>query len=347
MCGGLSVNDLGQADRPAGPEHLALPGPIRYQRWWKVARLHAPGRLSLWDRKLYRMLRKSGSLIGQKGRSVARELSEADLVSFCSEILPDEPMYRRLVNEARFGLSRVLPLLSSLHCDNPQVLEVGAGSCLLSAYLASRNVRITALEPLRPEFDFFTDVQKRVLDFCRCRGISLEVLRETGEQLDILDRFGVAFTINALEHMRDPLLTLDNMYRSLAPGGALLAHCPNYTVPFDPHFNILLVTRSKPINAWLSRSKIQKYLSVWEELNFIRYIDVRRHLGRRGSRFTFNTSVLRDSVERLLDDPTFAERMPLPVRAMGGLLHSTRLVHLLGLIPARWQTPMEVLVRKP
>jgi hypothetical protein len=29
------------------------------------------------------------------------------------------------------------------------------------------------------------------------------------------------------------------------------------------------------------------------------------------------------------------------------LLHSTRLVHLLGLIPARWQTPMEVLVRKP
>ena len=293
------------------------------------------------------MLNESGSLIGRKGQSVvARELTEADLVRFCSEIFPDEPMYRRFVNEARFGLSRVLPLLSSIDRDDPQVLEVGAGSCMLSAYLASKSVRVTALEPLGAEFDFFTELQRRVVDFCRRKGISLEVLRKTGEQLDILDRFGVAFTINALEHMRDPLLTLDNMYRSLVPGGAMLAHCPNYTVPFDTHFNILLVTRSKPINAWLYRSKIQRHPSVWEELNFVRYVDVRRHLARRGSSFTFSTSMLRDSVRRLLDDPTFAERMPRPVRAIGVFLRSTGLVHVAGLVPARLQTPMEVLIRK-
>jgi SAM-dependent methyltransferase len=292
------------------------------------------------------MLNKSGSLLGQKVGSAVQELSEADLVRFCSEIFPDQPMYQRMVNEARFGLSRVLPVLASLGRDHPEVLEVGAGSCILSAYLASRNVRITALEPLGPEFDFFTDLQSRVVDFCRRKGIPFDVVRATGEQIDILERFDLAFTINALEHMRDPLLTLDNMLRSLKPGGALLAHCPNYTVPLEVHFNILLVTRSKPINEWLYRSKIARYPAVWKELNFIRYIDVRRHLRRRGSSFTFNTSVLRDAVRRLLDDPIFAQRMPMPVRVIGSILRYTGLVQALGLLPARLQTPMEVLIRK-
>jgi len=292
------------------------------------------------------MLNKSGSLLGQKVGSAVQELSEADLVRFCSEIFPDQPMYQRMVNEARFGLSRVLPVLASLGRDHPEVLEVGAGSCILSAYLASRNVRITALEPLGPEFDFFTDLQSSVVDFCRRKGIPFDVVRATGEQIDILERFDLAFTINALEHMRDPLLTLDNMLRSLKPGGALLAHCPNYTVPLEVHFNILLVTRSKPINEWLYRSKIARYPAVWNELNFIRYIDVRRHLRRRGSSFTFNTSVLRDAVRRLLDDPIFAQRMPMPVRVIGSILRYTGLVQALGLLPARLQTPMEVLIRK-
>ena len=292
------------------------------------------------------MLNKSGSLLGQKIGSAVQELSEAGLVRFCSEIFPDEPMYQRMVNEARFGLSRVLPVMASLGRDHPEVLEVGAGSCILSAYLASRNVRVTALEPLGPEFDFFSDLQRRVVEFCQRKGIPLDVVRKIGEQLDIPERFSVAFTINALEHMRDPLLTIDNMYRSLKPGGVLLAHCPNYTVPLEVHFNILLVTRSKTINGWLYRSKIQKYPSVWDELNFIRYIAVRKHLERRGWSFAFNKAALQDSVRRLLDDPIFAQRMPMPVGAFGAILHYTGLIHALGLIPVRLQTPMEVLIRK-
>jgi len=283
----------------------------------------------------------------QRVRSVAQDLSEADLIQFCSGIFPDEPLYQRFANEARFGLSRVLPVLSSFDTAQLDVLEVGAGSCILAAYLASKNMRMTALEPLGPEFGFFTDLQNRTLDFCRRKSIPLDLIRKTGEQLDVRSRFDVAFTINALEHMRDPLLAIDNMVASLRSGGVLLAHCPNYTVPFDSHFNVLLLTRSKPINEWLYRSKIARHPSVWKELNLIRYIDVRRHLDARGLTGTFNTSAMRDSVARLLDDPLFAQRMPLPVRAIGGILRSTGLARALRLMPARFQSPMEMLVKKP
>src|SRR3984893_6361607 len=112
-------------------------------------------------------------------------LCEVDLVQFCSKFLPKEPMYERFVNEARFGLSRVRPILSSYALESVEVLEVGAGSCILSAYLASKRLHVTAVEPLGPEFDFFTDLQNRVLEFCRRNSIELKLVRTEGEQLDL------------------------------------------------------------------------------------------------------------------------------------------------------------------
>jgi SAM-dependent methyltransferase len=273
-------------------------------------------------------------------------LSESDLVRFCSEIFSKEPMYERFVNEARFGLSRVLRTLSSFDPETVEILEVGAGPCILSSYLASKRLHVTAVEPLGPEFDFFTDLQNRVLEYCRRNSIELKLVRSTAEQLDLPGRFDVAFTINALEHMRDPLLTIDNMYKSLKPGGVVLVHCPNYTIPFEVHFNIFLVTRSKPINEWLYRSKISRYPKVWDELNFVRYVDVRRHLVDRRADFAFEGSVMHDLMARLLNDPIFAERMPAIVRAVGVMLRYTGLLHALTYVPTRFQTPMEVRIKK-
>jgi SAM-dependent methyltransferase len=288
-------------------------------------------------------LSESGNARAQR----ARELSEDGLVAFCGEIFPGESRYELFVNEARFGLSRLLPVLESLDAARLDILEVGAGSCLLAAYLASRGLRVTAVEPLGAEFGFFIDQQQRALEFCQRKEIPLTVLRQAGEELEILERFDIAYTINALEHMPDPLLTVDNMYRSLRPGGLLLAHCPNYTVPLEVHFNILLLTRSKRINEWLYRSRIARDSGVWRGLTFIRHIDVRRHLQSRCWRFLFDRSVMHDAFRRLVDDPIFARRMPPPLRALGAFLCHTNLVRVTRLLPARLQTPMEVLVMKP
>jgi SAM-dependent methyltransferase len=278
--------------------------------------------------------------------SVVKKLSEVDLVRFCSEIFPKEPMYDRFVNEARFGLSRVLRVLPSFAAISLDILEVGAGSCILSAYLASRGLQVTAVEPLGPEFDFFSDLQRRALEFCRRQAIPVKLVRATGEKMDLPGQFDVAFTINALEHMRDPLRTIDNMYKSLKPGGVVLVHCPNYTIPFDSHFNIFLVTRSKRINGWLYRSKISRYSEVWDELNFVRYVDVQRYLLHRGANFSFERSIMRDLFVRLIDDHIFAHRMPTIVRAIGAMLRYTGLVGALNWVPVRFQTPMEVRIRK-
>jgi hypothetical protein len=136
------------------------------------------------------------------------------------------------------------------------------------------------------------------------------------------------------------------MYNSLKPVGIAVIHCPNYTIPFEVHFNILLVTRSKSVNEWLYRSKISRHPELWNELNFVRHVDVRRHLAARRASFRFEPSVMRDLVARLLNDPIFAERMPASVRAIGRMLQYSGLLHALTLVPTRFQTPMEVWIKK-
>jgi SAM-dependent methyltransferase len=273
------------------------------------------------------------------------ELSSDDLACFCLDIFPHHGPHDLFVSEAQFGLSRLLPVLSSFD-HAPELIEVGAGHCILSAYLASKGLSVTAAEPLGPEFDYFSGLQATVVEFCMARGYPLRVIRATAERLQAPDQFDVAFTINALEHMPDPLKAIDNMYVSLKPGGMLLAHCPNYTVPFEPHFNILLVTRSKRINEWLFRSIVSRRPEIWNGLSFIRYRDLRRHLVRRGFPFRFNHSVMADLVARTLSDRAFAQRMPTAVRSFSKFLKVIGLIKGLTLIPARVQTPMEVLIRK-
>src|ERR1700730_19340889 len=91
---------------------------------------------------------RAAGTVDLKISSAPSGLSEVDLVRFCAEFLPKEPMYERFVNEARFGLSRVLPTLSSFNSRTVEVQEVGAGSCILSAYLAGKALHVTAIEPL-------------------------------------------------------------------------------------------------------------------------------------------------------------------------------------------------------
>jgi hypothetical protein len=78
----------------------------------------------------------------------------------------------------------------------------------------------------------------------------------------------------------------------------------------------------------------------------VRYNDVRRHLVDRRANFAFERSVMHDLVMRLVNDTIFAERMPAIVRAVGAILQYSGLLHALTYVPTRFQTPMEVHIKK-
>jgi 2-polyprenyl-3-methyl-5-hydroxy-6-metoxy-1,4-benzoquinol methylase len=274
-------------------------------------------------------------------------LSEDDIERFGRAIWPDlTGRPATAVNQARFGLSRLLPILDGRFQAGASILEVGAGPLLLSAYLASKGFRVTALEPLTPDFSWFAALQSDVTGFCAQQGIALERIDAMAEDYVAPERYDVIFTIHVLEHMRDPLRALGNMHRSLAEHGVILAVCPNYDVPFEPHLGILLVGRSKSVNAWLYPRRVAAKPEVWRGLFFIRYSRLKRYLGAAGMTFSFSRGVVRDMFLRLGEDQFLYARMPTLVRLAYRGLRRTGLIGLMGWLPVRWQTPMELVVTK-
>jgi hypothetical protein len=71
-----------------------------------------------------------------------------------------------------------------------------------------------------------------------------------------------------------------------------------------------------------------------------------RHLVDRCANFAFEGSVMHDLRARLQNDPIFAKRMPAIVRAVGTMLRYTGFLHALTYVPTRFQTPMEVIIKK-
>jgi hypothetical protein len=104
-------------------------------------------------------------MIDLKISSAPYGLSEVDLVGFCSEFLPKERMYDRFVNEARFGLSRVLPILPS--CCSGKARRSAEVAEMISA-LSSRSVEIRGTPQQNPithrHFDI-TDCLKAFPEF--------------------------------------------------------------------------------------------------------------------------------------------------------------------------------------
>jgi SAM-dependent methyltransferase len=274
-------------------------------------------------------------------------LSEAELERFGRRIWPNligRPA--TAVNQAKFGLSRILPALDRLTGSDFRVLEVGAGSMLLSAYLASVGLKVTALEPLTPDFSWFQALQTEVLAYCSREGITFEQVKTLAEEYVAPGRYDLVFTIHVLEHMRDPLRALENMYQSLKAPGVLLAVCPNYDVPFEPHLGIFLVGLSKSLNSRLYAQRIAAKSKVWDGLYFIRYSRLRRHLDESRIRYSFNRCMVRDMFQQLGKDEFLYARMPSFVRWSYRILQSARLINFLSLLPLRMQTPMELLITK-
>jgi SAM-dependent methyltransferase len=274
-------------------------------------------------------------------------LSEDDVERFGRSIWPDlAGRPAAAVNQSKFGLSRILPLLDRLGRSDCRILEVGAGSMLLSAYLASKGFRVTALEPLRSGFDWFAALQADVLAHCARNSIEIERVETVGEEYVAPERYDLIFTIHVLEHMRDPLRALVNMHRSLAQPGFLLAVCPNYDVPFEPHLGILLVGRSKPLNAWLHPRRVAAKQELWDNLFFLRYSRLRRFLRDNRIDHSFSRAMTRDMFLRLGRDELLYARMPPFIRWSYRALVRTGLIQLVARLPVRVQTPMELLVTK-
>ncbi len=139
--------------------------------------------------------------------------------------------------EAKFGRSFIDADLKNL-LPGASILEVGAGSMILSCQLASEGYTVTALEPTGEGFSHFEKLRSIVLEQAEIAGQTPNLLFIPAEKLTDKDLYDFAFSINVMEHVQDVESVVYKVAEALRPSGVYHFTCPNYSFPYEPHFNI-------------------------------------------------------------------------------------------------------------
>jgi SAM-dependent methyltransferase len=240
--------------------------------------------------------------------------------------IPKEHTY---LEEAEFGLNRMLPLLEDLP-EGACVLEVGSGPCIVLAEITARfpKLIIQGIEPMSDGFAFFDEFVARMQNE---RG-GMQVHLGGYESFPPQGTWDLIFLVNVFEHLPDWRDFLDFVARSLAPGGRCVVLCPNYGFPYESHFKLPVVV-NKRITKALFGERIARFerennhTGLYRSLNFVRLVQVRKAARKAGLYLAVDTSIIHEMIDRLETDPAFRQRqtvLALPARllARSGVLQA-------------------------
>ncbi len=241
-------------------------------------------------------------------------------------------LLRMSVEEARFGYESVISRFPA----GGRILEVGCGSAILTTYLREHGHDITGLEP--EGYHLFPAIQA----FLR-RSRDVPLLRIPAEDLNPGQHglFDFIFSVNVLEHIPALDQAMPAMASVLARGGRMWHTCPNYSVPYDPHFAVPLVPFRPTATAWLLPKHVRDG-ELWRGLNFVTAQRLMRLARASGLSVSFERGMMVKSIMRIETDPEFASRQAPWVRRAAQWFRRTGLLRMVKAFPPEWSTPMGV-----
>lgn len=258
------------------------------------------------------------------------------------------PLFDTMAGEAKFARDWLSEDLARLPV-NAALLEVGGGVFLLSCQLAAEGFVITAIEPTGEGFGEFKQLGDIVLELAAVKPI---IAPCKAEDFVSDKRFDFAFSLNVMEHIDLPGEAIARVSEVLKPGASYRFLCPNYLIPYEPHFNIpTLFTKKLTLRFMRDRiegnTQIDDPKGLWRSLNWITVPKVKRFAATDTTiALRFHRAMLVWMLERTLNDKEFASRRAKWMVSAIRAAVAVRLHHLAGYIPAMLQPIMDVRLTK-
>lgn len=189
-----------------------------------------------------------------------------------------------------------------------KILEIGGGCHFLSIYLDYLGYDVTSIEPSK--FDKNLDyIRKLVL---KKKSKNLKIFTKSLEYFKSVKNFDYVFSINVLEHTKNIKIHINRAMQLLKNNGKLRMRCPNYTFPYESHFNIFLI----PFFYKFSIQKLYKKNLVKKFGNY-QYKNIKNNLNFSCNYFfiklNFKKAVFKNPIidvfDRLNNDQIFYERV--------------------------------------
>ncbi len=235
---------------------------------------------------------------------VLRDLDVLDHLFESSQYLSHEEKVYHL--ETLMGEARETVQMISPHLDKSKTfLEIGGGIGLVYGYLLSQGYKVTSIEPSTGGFGDRFHVGQKILEsmnidvsqWLNLKAIDLDPNRH---QSDFI------FSNMVLEHIPNLKESMERLKHCLSSGGRMVHRCPNYTVPFEPHYNIALVPF---FPRWTEYCRpFLKKESLWKDLHFTTVREIKKIACQLELTVSFQDGMYEWVFHRLIKDPTFRER---------------------------------------
>ena len=238
-------------------------------------------------------------------------------------------------NEAYVSLDLIEHHISS----TIRILEVGSGLCLLSLFLKQQGYRIVALEPALGGYGIFEQTKDAILT--HFSNVELDVLLDSAQQLNTQQHgsFDLIFSNNVIEHIPQWQSALTAMMGVLSAQGTLLHACPNYTIPYEPHYGVPVFRHFRRLSQEVFLSKSDD-TDIWHSLNFITCRQIKKFCRQQQLACHFQTELLYQAFARIHHDPVFQERHQGIITVVANIMMKTPFKQIIRRLPACLSTPM-------
>ena len=238
-------------------------------------------------------------------------------------------------NESAVSLDLVIGKLA----PTKRILEVGAGLCLLSLFLKQQGYNVIALEPALGGYGIFEQTKDAILE--HFSALELEVLTLPAQQLNKPEHgsFDLIFSNNVIEHIPQWQSALTAMMGVLSKQGIQLHACPNYTIPYEPHYGVPVFRHFRKLSQKLFLSDNDD-TDIWHSLNFITCRQIKRFCRQQQLICHFQAELLYLAFHRIDHDPVFKERHQGSIAFVANIMMKTPFKQIIRRIPACLSTPM-------
>jgi len=220
---------------------------------------------------------------------------------------------------------------------------VGSGSGILCAFLHKEGFKIVGLEPTETGFGHmaalsaFVRSSPTISETLDLRDWSIERLEEEDPS-----EFDFIFSFHVLEHVEDLESLFGSMSRVLSPDGEMFHLCPNYIVPYEPHFGVPIVYMFPQMTERVFPKKVAAARELWESLNYVTAFDLVRLCRDNGLTCSFENGIMAKYTMRAAVDSEFRSRHKGVIGWLTKVLNANFLKRLANSAPPKFSTPMAI-----
>ena len=213
--------------------------------------------------------------------------------------------------------------------------------------MASEGFKVTSVEPVGEGFTGISFIMDTFLEIARKEDLFFTLIKSPIEDCKFNHIFDFIYSINVMEHLKDPYSVLLQMMTNLRKGGKYRFFCPNYDFPYEPHFGKWMFLRKN--NAFHLQERransllIPRHetLGLYRSLNFITLKKIKRSLKGKPIRLLANPNSLYEMTIRSIHDSELKKRHKVLTNFVR-FLFVLKLHYLAKLVPVNEQPTMDV-----